>query len=376
MLRRLPVAWGPAAVGIALASGACGRFGFAPSGMTDAGVGEPPRMHSTLALDRFVPGQPLSDFPLLVVLDDSRAQRSAMRADAADLIFRDSSGTMLAHEIEQVGSPGGPPLLAWVRVPVFDGVDDVIDVSYGGDPLTVQTPAWGPDFVAVWHLNDSSNFITDSIGAHPGTAVGSQPDPACVVGTGRAFDADAGDYILVPTGNMVTLSAITMSGWIRALRHSPSPTGYNAIVARQNGDGNADDFYIGISNADVSTVLLATDAVFDSIDGPAVTYGTWMHIAATWELGVARLYVDGVEVGMQAIPGSVLYTEDRPIFIGGNRNNLTGLVPRDVADDDYTDGPIDEVRIERVARPGAWIAADVASMRDQIISYGSAEPLP
>jgi hypothetical protein len=55
-----------------------------------------------------------------------------------------------------------------------------------------------------------------------------------------------------------------------------------------------------------------------------------------------------------------------PIYIGADHNS-TSANP----DADFIDGKIDEIRLETVARTPAWIAYDVAAMKDQVINYGS-----
>ena len=101
---------------VAMLASGCGRIGFVDrDGVT-------PTHGSLLVLDRIDPGEPLVDYPLLVTLDDTRAIRSEIRADASNVRFFDANGAPLAAEIEQPGVEGGAPLLAWVFVPLIEGL--------------------------------------------------------------------------------------------------------------------------------------------------------------------------------------------------------------------------------------------------------------
>ncbi|HRC57150.1 MAG TPA: hypothetical protein PKU97_14550, partial [Kofleriaceae bacterium] len=86
---------------IALACG-CGRIDFEGQGAFEpTGYAAWSTLAVTLPPQRSS-AEPLVDFPLLVVLDDSRARRDLMSPDGADLRFFDASGQLLAHELEQV----------------------------------------------------------------------------------------------------------------------------------------------------------------------------------------------------------------------------------------------------------------------------------
>jgi hypothetical protein len=80
-----------------------------------------------------------------------------------------------------------------------------------------------------------------------------------------------------------------------------------------------------------------------------------------------RLYRDGVEVRETPVTGAMRHSPN-PVVIAADRN--AGGNP----DADFFDGTIDEVRLETVVRSPAWIAYDVASMRDELITYGPVGP--
>src|SRR5436190_16378027 len=90
----------------------CGRIGFEDRGGGDAPVARDARARSRLMVDRQLPTTPLADFPLPVILNDTRADLSLLAASS----FRAFAGTTeLDVEVETVN--GENPFVAWVRVP-------------------------------------------------------------------------------------------------------------------------------------------------------------------------------------------------------------------------------------------------------------------
>jgi len=106
--------------------------------------------------------------------------------------------------------------------------------------------------------------------------------------------------------------------------------------------------------------------------GPAIPLAQWTHVAATWD-GQNLIAYTGSTATAPVPASGVLDDSATPLYIGADRNNNDGTTPAGMPDDDFTNGSIDEVRIENVARSPEWIAYDLASQQDAIISYGPVE---
>jgi hypothetical protein len=340
---------------------ACGRLGF--ENPSDGGIGNG-GLRSTLALDRIDPGEELVDFPLLVLLDDTRIDRTRLRSDASDLRFYDSGGSVLPHELEQIGSPGGAPLVAWVRVPTIAGLTTTLALSYGGQPPAPSTMSvWGDAYVGVWHFSEPGDPLDATVGHHDGTDIGSSPAAGMIAG-GRDFPGTVGNSaVAVLDAADFDVTALTISAWIFERTMAQQ---YSGFVTRQQAATSENDFYVGEVNAN------AFGEVFTTM-GPAVGFvdmpsqsplGRWFHIALTADASVLRMYRDGVAIGLLAITGALVHSPNS-IYFGADHNPAGGTGPNT----DGLDGLMDEVRIERVARSPGWIAYDVASMRDQVISF-------
>lgn len=186
------------------------------------------------------------------------------------------------------------------------------------------------------------------------------------------LDADQNDHVIVETGGSLLLTTTTISGWLEIERISPSVTAYSTIVTRQIADSSGDDFLLGLE-VQQPRAALTSDAATDEFGTTIVDPGRLVHLALTWDLVDLRLFIDGVLVDGRPLPGTRVSGTARPIFLGAGRNNDPVVVPIDTPDCDFVDGLLDEIRIEHTARSPAWIAADVASMRDELVRYGAVE---
>jgi hypothetical protein len=334
---------------------ACGRIGFDPLG---------PRAALVLA----DPGEQLVDFPLLVVLDDTRADRALLAPDASDLRFYDSANTLLVHEIEQVGAPGGPPLVAWVRVPVIVGATTTLVAKYGSanPPPPASGSVWSDAYAGVWHFTDVGDPLDATLAHHDGVSLGAIATPGMIAG-GRAFaDATPPQAISIADAPDLDFTAMTVSGWL--FQRSTPVDPFTAVVTRQRTASDQDDFYLGEMGG-------AAYAEVDTPPAPIMGYvvtGTtpplaqWTHVAFASDATTIHLYMDATDMGSVAVSGTIDHSAT-PIYFGADHNSsIAGTGPND----DRLDAILDEVRIERVARSPAWIAYDVASMRDSVITYG------
>jgi hypothetical protein len=311
----------------------------------------------------------LADFTLPVVLDDTRALRTAMAADGSDLRFYDGDGNLLPHEIAQLGAPGGAPLIAWLRVPSLSSTS-VIHVDYGRatTPPPSMTSPWSSDLAAVYHLEEPAGSPHDATTAQRDTVATGTATVAGVCGAGRSFVASSQHVLSVADAPGLALPTFTISGWFYESSLPPTATAYHAFVSREYASTGLNDFWLGDRGGLYYAALdTTTDGSFN-FTATAATAGTWAHLALTVDGTMTRLYVNGIERASRSVTGPVVHSP-RAILIGADQSTGSGT-----ADADFLDGRIDEVRIETAVRDAAWIQAQYLAMLDQLLDYGPVNP--
>ncbi|MEZ4238564.1 MAG: DUF2341 domain-containing protein [Myxococcota bacterium] len=308
-----------------------------------------------LTLDGSAIDAPLDGFPLLVVLEDGRNFDHTLAAPGgADLRFVDADGAVLPYQIESWDEGGRSTV--WVRLPHLEpgAADPHLWLYFGAEVAAADDPgAVWDGYTAVWHLGDD---LTDSTGRHaPAHDHGSIDSPAQIaqgrgmLGTGN-LDRRLEIRDTDPALDLV--DGMTLSAWVSAdAWHS----GFEAVLAK--GDHTwriarcrSDDAFAFALDVEGGQVEIC------GATGP-VAGGGWYHVAATYDRAQMHLYVDGVPVAYADETRPVRVDTDQ-VWIGNNSD----------ADDRQWLGVLDEVRIEATPRSAAWIAADAAAGRDELVS--------
>jgi hypothetical protein len=332
----------------------------APDADVDAFV-LPPGARRRLTFSGF-PGGELTDFPLLVLLDDSRIDYGRTAPDGADVRFFGADGTPLAHEIEQ-WLPGGTSCL-WVRVPRLDANTDYLWMIYGEAPAGGVNPqaVWDDAFEAVWHLGDS---LASSAGtSFAGTAVGT----ALVGGRiadGRTFVSGGDHRISVADGGKLFdgWSQFTLEAWIAPAYGSDvdwEAAGDDALfdkgggltagrLFRQSWQASGTGFF------QIDVHLTGGRDLFRRVQ---IARGGWSWVVYSYDGESLRIYRDGAVTDEFAALGSLVANNDS--FHMGHAS-------------DPIDGSLDEVRISTIARDAAWVSAQHLSMTDRLVVYGAQE---
>jgi RNA polymerase sigma-70 factor, ECF subfamily len=112
---------------------------------------------------------------------------------------------------------------------------------------------------------------------------------------GGALSFDGRSWLECPAADPLARGGdeMTIALWVK--RTGP-PEKIRALVSRQNGRGSGDTFFLGFRT---DRLLFASDPWRVKLDAPFPA-GAWVHVAATRDRqGVARLFIDGVEVAQQ-----------------------------------------------------------------------------
>jgi len=286
-------------------------------------------------------------FPLLVRLHADWFNFSQAKANGDDIRFATAAGAPLFYQIEQWDASAGTASI-WVRIPVIKGNErqeiklfwgkaDAVSESNGGAVFNA-----GNGYASVLHLDGALN---DELGTIAPTDAGTTSATG-IIGAGRRFEAGKG----IGCGAHVTHypfgdNPFTSEAWFRAETTGGHIVYFGRYATRLNGntgDGNE----VAISIGSPPSLGWRSDGPAGAIAGTdaAPTLGEWTHVAATYEDGTSRIYVNGELAGSRYRKAAMSMVKDICMNIGGWRGGNYRFV-----------GEIDEVRVSRVARTADWM---------------------
>ncbi|MFX0145971.1 MAG: LamG-like jellyroll fold domain-containing protein, partial [Candidatus Hodarchaeota archaeon] len=302
----------------------------------------------------------LINFPILLSIFDSDLHDHA-QVDGDDIAFY-SEGKWLDHEIEIFNhsfSGTQAHLVTWIRIPsLSSSIDTEIRMYYGNSTMGSQENSngvWDPNFVGVWHLNESgtgtANEYVDSghYGNHGQGGLGNVsyvPDRTIgAIGFGQDFVDN-----FIDCGNAtsldITTNQITMQLWMKypathpwmgPFNHKGYNEGYRLVI-----DENSQylSFQLPGFESDLET-------------SQTISTDEWHYVVATYNGSLMRIYIDG-------IPDPANLTK---------LNNIETALPYPfrIGHGDHPEGvpwsypwlgQIDEVRISNIGRSADWIATE------------------
>jgi uncharacterized repeat protein (TIGR01451 family) len=317
-----------------------------------------------LTFDNSAQAENLLNFPVLVMLNNSRIDYSQAQSAGQDIRFIDADGTtVLAHEIERWDAAGSS--YVWVRVSQIDGASnaDYIWLYYGNASAPDgqnATGTWDSNYRGVWHLSENAtagqttpDLHIDSTSNHnDGTQYQNFTAPGQIA-NGQGFDG-VNDYIgrVNPTNMPNTNAPMTLEVWAY---YTSNPTGNRNLILVFQDPGSA--VQLGFRNG--SSVMAWTWGGNPLVTYPAFpTANAWHHYAYTYDGTTNRLYVDGV-----------LRNTSTAALQAGTVTNVA--INIDDRWNECFNGSIDEARVSGVARSADWIAAQWRSMNDTFITFSS-----
>jgi glucose/arabinose dehydrogenase/PKD repeat protein len=197
---------------------------------------------------------------------------------------------------------------------------------------------------------DAGGLVGDASGrGNDGLVSGAQWTPAGRFGSGLVFDG-VNDWITVADDDSLDASTgLTVEAWVR-----PSRLGqWRTVVVKERAGGVAYSLYADQAGGrPVGQVFLAGER--DALGSAPLASNEWSHLALTFDGGIARLYVDGLQVGSVGAAGA-LSPSAGPLRIGGN--GVWG---------EWFQGAIDEVRVYDRALSAAEVQRDMHTPVDAL----------
>ena len=284
------------------------------------------------------------DFPILVRLDKDFFPFAQAKPQGEDLRFS-AGGKPLAYQIEEWNATLGSASV-WVRVPVIEGnarlelklhwgKADAASESNGAAVFSADN-----GFASVIHMTE---VLKDELGAVTPVDAGTTA-AAGMIGGGRHFVAgkgiNCGDHITTyPFGD----NPSTTEAWFRAEAAGSTIVYWGRYATRLNGktgDGNE----VGVNIGSPPVLGWASDGPGGAGASSPIAMGQWLHVAATYDNGISRIYVNGKPEGIREGKAAMSVVKDVCMNIGGMRGGNYQFA-----------GDIDEVRVSRVGRSADWL---------------------
>jgi hypothetical protein len=331
----------------------------------------------------------VTNFPLLVRLGAAEAAVfTAAKADGADIRFSKSDdATALPYQIESWGS--GKAAI-WVKVDSIKGNNATQSISmwYGNSAATSQSNASAvfdtAQFVAVYHLNDSSDA---TLNGNHGTASPTAPTVAtnALIGGARTFNGTSNWYQIGTDSTALNLNTntgpYTLSAWVNPASCDARIAAIAKYVNGATPPGRQYSLHTGNTSTDWrfttagSAVNGTGDGEFFADASGACVINTWSHVVGTYSSGAptsdsavnAKIYVNGVLSGQ----GSFVSVTG----VGRQANAYIGRIHNDQR---YMNGSLDEITVAKVARDSNWIKLAYHSQKAQnsLTNIGSVDSLP
>jgi len=297
-----------------------------------------------------------TNFPVLVRLNKDFFNFAQAKPQGDDIRFS-AEGKPLAYQIEQWDAASGTASI-WVRLPSIKGnARQEIKLHWGKPDAASESRGAGVfaeanGFASVIHMNEP---LKDELGTvtpvDSGTSAG-----IGMIGEGRHFVAgkgtNCGDHVTnYPFGD----NPFTSEAWFRAEATDSYIVYFGRYATRLNGntgDGNE----VGINIGSPSSLGWESDGPggVGAAASAAPVMGQWYHVAATYDNGVSRIYVNGKLEGSNEHKAAMSVVKDIGMNIGGMRGGNYRFV-----------GEIDEVRVSRVARSADWLKLEYENQKAQ-----------
>jgi hypothetical protein len=292
----------------------------------------------------------LTDFPALISFSNSLLGTivnggHVSNSNGYDIIFTDSNGNKLDHQIESYNAATGN-FVGWVRIPLLSSTaTTTIRMYYGNSMVTVDPSVksvWTSSYKGVWHLN-GTDYTDATTNLNNGTNSNTTNVTGRIAG-GRGFNGSNG-YIQVPTNGFVpNNNNQTISIWAN---YPATPGGNANLISFQAGQSGS-AIQLGFRGG--RAVAWEWGGTILADGGVAPSTNTWHYYVYTYDGTTSQFYVDGVFRGSSTVaPQTLLPTEGN---IGRYNNG------------EYLNASLDEPRFSMSPKSAGWIQTEYANQNN------------
>ena len=291
-----------------------------------------------------------SDFPILLRLNAGNFNFSQAKPQGEDIRFSNATGARLYYQIDN-WDVANSTASVWVKIPEIKGnAVQMIRMYWGLKDAASESSGPGVfdgsnGFASVLHMNES---LVDEGGLVTPKNEGATTVVGGIIGHARHFvpgkGIACGDHI---KGYPYSDQPFTSELWFRAELPGANLTSWGRYATRFNGftgDGNLVDIQL----RSPAGLGWATDGPGGVVGKAVPVMGQWYHVAATYQDGVSKIYVNGkLDGSNDAKKASMSLMDD--IYMNIGKDNYAG--------------DIDEVRVSKVARSADWIKLEFENQK-------------
>jgi len=158
-----------------------------------------------------------------------------------------------------------------------------------------------PPLFGRWPMEEGSGttLVDASTYGHDAALTGTPSWVTGIDGFGTALALTGSEYGVVPdTGSLDITDSISMAAWIR-----PSQFGFQRILRKVTGNTG---YELLLGSAPSSRVWMRFNFSSNVISTSSYPInGDWMHVAATWDGAVMRMYINGVQEASVPFTGTI-----------------------------------------------------------------------
>ena len=207
-------------------------------------------------------------------------------------------------------------------------------------------PAPPEGLVAAYAFEEAQGTTTaDASGnANQGTLEGGTSwTPTGKYGGALFFDGVNDNVRVEDSASLDLTGGMTVSAWVRP----QTLTQWRTVVMKEQPSNLSYGLYANATANTPATEAYIGGAVRRASGGGQIPLNAWTHLAGSYDGGLIRMYVNGVQVGQTARTGGIT-TSNSPLRIGGN-----SVWP------EWFHGLIDDVRVYQRALSATEIQADM-----------------
>jgi hypothetical protein len=248
------------------------------------------------------------------------------------------------------------PAFVDIELPVTSLAGRVVDAATLPAGLARADSA----LVARWRLNEAAGPALDDIGGRHAAPTGemTRAVPGLVAAESDPGVRLSGGFFQVPYGAALNPPAFTLEAW--AVARSGPGTIRSVICSRDNvTTARFRGYGLYASDSNRWELRIGDGTAFQAIVGPPVVLNDVVHLVATFDGSIARLYVNGA---LSATSGPIAFVANtaRPLRIGAGATETTAR--------SFFRGDVDEVAVYNAALDTTTIAARHAAATSPAVS--------